>query len=165
MFSLTVVDHIRLDSEHVAQNYTVHARSAERLARAAFAFRIVIVSLMALAVGIAITNLIVPARPYAIASVAAASATLVAFAIYAVAGVEGRVLAHRLFAHRLWLVAEQFRSLVTEINDGIVDGAALMHRRDELIYELHGIYEYGFGVDQAGHEAVRLPPLAVDEAA
>jgi len=165
MFSLTVVDHIRLDSEHVAQNYTVHAKSAERLARSAFVFRIVIVSLMAIAVGTTITNLILPARPYAIATVVAASVALVAFAIYAVAGVEGRVLAHRLFAHRLWLIAEQFRSLVTEINDGLVDGAALMRRRDELIYELHGVYEYGFGVDQAGHEAVRLPPIAADQAA
>ena len=41
MFSLTVLDHVRLDSEHVARNYTVHARAADRLASTAFAFRIV----------------------------------------------------------------------------------------------------------------------------
>ena len=32
MFCLSVVDHIRLDFGHVAQNYTVHADAAERLA-------------------------------------------------------------------------------------------------------------------------------------
>ena len=31
MFSLKVVDHVRLDSERVAQNYTVHAAAAERM--------------------------------------------------------------------------------------------------------------------------------------
>ena len=46
MFALTVADQVRLDSQHVEQNYTVHARAAERVARAVFASRIVIAALL-----------------------------------------------------------------------------------------------------------------------
>ena len=49
MFSLTVLDHIRLDSEHVAQNYTIHARAADRLARLSFAVRMAMAVLLAAA--------------------------------------------------------------------------------------------------------------------
>jgi hypothetical protein len=70
------------------------------------------------------------------------------------------VSAHRAFAHRLWLVAEQFRSLIAEIDDGLVDREAQLHRRDELIAELHDIYGQGFGVDQRGYERARLPEPA-----
>jgi hypothetical protein len=165
MFSLTIVDHIRLDSDHVAQNYMVHARGAERLVAAAFAFRIVIVSLFAVATAANIANVLFPTRQYQIAATSASGLALIAFAVYAVAGLEARVTAHRLFAHRLWIVAERFRSLVAEVNDGIVDGGSLMRRRDDLIHELHAAYEFGFGVDHWGHESARLPPLPADRAA
>jgi Na+-transporting NADH:ubiquinone oxidoreductase subunit NqrE len=165
MFSLTIVDHIRLDSDHVAQNYMVHARGAERLVAAAFGFRIVIVSLLALAVAANIANFVFPTHQYQIAAIAAAALALIAFAVYAVAGLEARVTAHRLFAHRLWIVAERFRSLVAEVNDGIVDGGSLMRRRDDLIHELHTVYAFGFGVDHWGYESVRLPALPADRAA
>jgi conflict system pore-forming effector with SLATT domain len=165
MFSLTIVDHIRLDSDHVTQNYIVHARAAERLVGAAFAFRIVIVALLAIATAANIVNLLIPMRQYQIASVVAAALALIGFAIYMVVGLEARVTAHRQFAHRLWFVAEKFRSLLAEIHDGAVDGPALMRRRDDLIHELHAIYECGFGPDQSGHETARLSPLPVDRAA
>lgn len=165
MFSLTVIDHIRLDSDHVAQNYTVHARGAERLAGAAFTFRIVIASLLTVATAAAIAGLLLPGRQYQIATIAASALALVAFAIYAIVGLETRVTAHRLFAHRLWLVAEQFRSLLAEVNDGLVDTGTLMRRRDDLIHELHGIYEHGFGVDQPAHETARLPDLPKHDSA
>jgi len=35
MFNLTIVDHIRLSFGNVAQNYTRHARAADRLTRLA----------------------------------------------------------------------------------------------------------------------------------
>ena len=49
MFSLTIVDHVRLDSEHIAKNYTVHARAAERIVGIVFTFRIAITALLAVA--------------------------------------------------------------------------------------------------------------------
>ena len=165
MFSLTIVDHIRLDSDHVAQNYMVHARGAERLVTAAFAFRIVIVSLLAVALMANIANLLTAGRQYQVTAIVAAAVALIAFAIYTVLGLEARVAAHRVFAHRLWLIAERFRSLLTEVTDGLVDPNALLRRRDDLIHELHSTYEFGFGIDQQGHETMRLSALPADRAA
>lgn len=165
MFSVTTLDLVRLDSDHVGQNYTVHARAAERLASTAFIARIVIVSLLTAATAAAIATLLAPQRPYEIAAVVTTTLALVGFAIYAVLGLESRVSAHRQIAHRVWLVAEQYRSLVAEINDGLVEPSTILRRRDELIHELHAIYEHGFGADQPARERIRLPPWPADRAA
>src|SRR5581483_8046087 len=147
------------------RNYTVHARAAERLAGAAFVARLVVVSLLTAAVAATIATLLAPGRPYEIAAVVATTVALVAFAIDAVLGLEARVSAHRQLAHRVWLVAERFRSLVAEINDGLVDTPQVLRRRDDLIHDLHAIYEHGFGADQSARETVRLPDWPTDRAA
>jgi conflict system pore-forming effector with SLATT domain len=159
MFSLTVIDYVRLDSEHAARNYTVHARAAERIVGLVFKGRIAITALLAIATSMTIANLLLPARPYQIAAVTASALALFAFAVYEMLGLEARLFAHRSFAHRLWLVSERYRSLLSEVNDGTIDGPMLVRRRDELINELHTTYEFPFGADQAGHEMDRLPPL------
>lgn len=165
MFSLTVVDHVRLDSDHITQNYTVHARAAERIVGIVFACRIVITALLAIATATTIAALLVSGRGYQITAVVSAALALFAFTVYVVLGLEGRLFAHRSFAHRLWLVSERYRSLLAEVHDGIVDTPALLRRRDELIRDLHAIYEFGFGADQAGHESVRLPVVPDQRAA
>ncbi len=165
MFSVTTLDLVRLDSEHVGQNYTVHARAAERLARAAFVARIVIVSLLTAATASTIATVMLASRTYAATAAAATTLALVGFAIYAVLGLEARVGAHRQIAHRVWLVAERYRSLVAEINDGLVDVPTVLRRRDELIHDLHAIFESGFGADQPARELARLPPWPADRAA
>ena len=165
MFSLTIVDHVRLDSEQVDKNYMVHARSAERMVRAVFACRIGIIALLALTVSVALLSLLLTGRGYQIATVITSTLALIAFAIYAVLGLEARLYAHRAFVHRLWIVSERYRSLLAEIQEGKVEGAALLQRRDELIRDVHAIYEFGFGADQAGHESVRLQPLPDQRAA
>jgi len=160
MFSLTVLDHVRLDSEHAARNYTVHARAADRLATAAFVARLLMAALLALSVAGAIANLLNPARFYQVTGVTTSAAALVGFAFYGVFGFEARVLAHRTFAHRLWIICERYRSLIAEAGDGLVDRAMLLGRRDELIADLHIIYERGFGADQKAFERDRLPPIS-----
>ena len=165
MFSLTTVDLVRLDSDHAARNYTIHARAAERLATAAFVGRVIIVTLLATATAAAVVGLLLPSRNAQIATVASVAAALVAFAIYAVLGLESRVGAHRQLAHRLWIVAERYRALLVEMNEGGLDSGAVMRRREDLIHELHAIYEGGFAADQSARESARLPPLPFDEAA
>ena len=54
---------------------------------------------------------------------------------------------------------------IPEINDGIVDGPEVLRRRDELIHDVHALYEFSFGVDQAGHELFRLSVLPDERAA
>jgi hypothetical protein len=165
MFSLTVIDHVRLDSEHIARNYTVHAHAAERIVGLVFACRITITVLLAVATASTIATLVDPSRGYQIAAVAATAAALLAFVLYTVLGLEGRLFAHRSFAQRLWLMSERYRSLLAEAHDGRVDESTLLRRRDELIRDVHAIYEYGFGADQAGYERLRLPDVPDERAA
>jgi hypothetical protein len=165
MFSLTVIDHVRLDSEHIAKNYTVHARSAERIVGVVFICRIVITALLAVAAAATIVALLIQGRGYQVVAAVATVLALVAFATYAVLGLEARLHAHRAFVHRLWIISERYRSLLAEVHEGIVDEPTLLRRRDELIHDLHAVYEFGFGVDQNGHESVRLPTLPDQRAA
>jgi hypothetical protein len=159
MFSLTVIDHLRLDSEQAARNYAVHAREAERLVGIALVLRIATASSLAISLAAEITNLIVPLRAYQAAAVAASAAALIAFALYCVFGFDARIAVHRALAHRLWLVSERYRSLLAEIEEGIVERDGVLRRRDELIDEMHAIYAHGFAADHRGHEAGRLPTL------
>jgi hypothetical protein len=165
MFSLKIIDHVRLDSERVAQNYTVHAAAAERIGRVISAVRIAIVALLTLAVSAEVANALFPRSLSPAAAIGAGIAALAGFAVYAALNLESRVLAHRVFAHRLWLVAERYRALLSEVNDDIVDAAMLVRRRDELLAQLDAVYQFAFGVDQAGHERLRLPPIADERAA
>ncbi len=165
MFSLSVVDHLRLDSEHTDQNYTIHAEAAERFARLAMVARLAIASLLAAATAAASASLWLQTRPYAILTVVATAVALVTFALYVATGLEGRVHAHRAFAHRIWIVAERYRSLLSEIDEGQVDRVVLLQRRDDLIQQLHHVYEHGFGLDQSGHETARLRQAAPERAA
>ena len=95
----------------------------------------------------------------------ATSTAAIGFALYSVLGLEGRVSAHRAFAHRLWLVSERYRSLIAEADQGLVNSDLLLQRRDRLIEDVHAIYERGFAVDQPAHESARLPPISGDRAA
>jgi hypothetical protein len=165
MFSLNVVDHVRLDSEHIAQNYTLHARAAERIVGIVFTCRMVITALLVLATSATIASLLLQGRNYQIAAVVATALAFFAFAAYAVLGLEARLFAHRSFAHRLWLMSERYRSLLSEVHEGIVDTPTLLRRRDELIHDVHAIYEFGFGAEQTGHEMARLPLIADERAA
>jgi hypothetical protein len=165
MFSLTVLDHVRLDSEHTDRNYTIHARAAERIVRVVFACRMVIAVLLAAATATTIAALLLSGRTIQIAAVVTTALAFLAFVTYLVLGLEARLHAHRGFVHRLWIVAERYRSLLAEVHDGTVDPTALLRRRDELIHDLHVIYEFGFGSDQQGYESVRLADLPDQRAA
>jgi hypothetical protein len=165
MFSFTVIDLVRLDSAQSARNYTVHARAAERIASLAFKCRIAFITILTVTAAATIVNLLIPGRAYQITAVAASVIALLAFAAYEMLGLEARLAAHRSFAHRLWLVSERYRSLLSEVAEGTVGGELLLRRRDELIHELHAVYETGLGIDQAGYEVERLASLPDERAA
>jgi hypothetical protein len=159
MFSLSVVEHLRLNFGLVVQNYTAHARAAERLASVAFKAKLLILALFALATGSIVLSLFRPERGYHIAAAVIAG---VAFAVYVVGmayGIDARVHSHRLLAHRLWLMCERYRGLLTEIQDGLVDTAAILHRGEMLGEQAHAIYEQAFPADQQAFESLRQLPL------
>jgi hypothetical protein len=165
MFSLNVIDLVRLDSEQAARNYTVHARAAERIASLGLKSRIAILVVLTVTAFAAAMNLLYPGRPAQVVAVAASAIAMLMYAVYEMFGLGARLFAHRSFAHRLWLISERYRSLLSEVTDGTIDPQMLVRRRDELINELHAIYEVGLGIDQAGYEMDRLPTLPDERAA
>ena len=159
MFSLSVVDHLRLNFGLVVQNYTAHARAAERLAAVALKAKMVILALLGLATGSIALSLFRPERGYQIAAAIIASVAFAVHVMTLVYGVDARVYSHRLLAHRLWLMCDRYRGLLTEIQDGLVDDAAILSRREILSEQVHAIYEQGFPVDQQAYESMRQRPL------
>ena len=157
MFRLSVVDHVRLNFGHAVQNYTVHAQAAERLAGFTARARIAVFVLLGVATAATVASLLGAPRPYQIAAAVAMALAFVGHALYLALGFESRLFAHRSFAHRLWIVCERYRALLAEVQDGLVDRESILRRRDELIGQLHAVYEHAFVVDQQAHERVRQP--------
>jgi hypothetical protein len=157
MFALGVIEHLRLNCDLVVQNYTTHARAADRLAALSLKAKMVMLALSALAALSIVLTLFRPAREYQITAAILATAAL-ALQIASVAyGIEARVHSHRLLAHRLWLMCEQYRGLLTEIHDGLLDNASILRRREMLSEQLHAMYEQGFPIDQQAFESMRQP--------
>jgi hypothetical protein len=130
-----------------------------------FSLTVLMAILLSAAAAASVAALIVPGRYYSVGAAIASGAALVGFSLYSVLGLESRVGAHRTFAHSLWMVCEDYRSLISEANEGLVESGELLSRRDRLIGRLHALYERGFGVDQPGYEAARLARLPADRAA
>ena len=156
MFCLSVVDHVRLDFGHVAQNYTVHAAAAERLAGYILKVRIAIAILLTMTVVAAIAAIARPAWNFDVSVAIGAGLALAAYVMQLALGLEARVQAHRTCAHRLWRICEGYRALLSELQDGLIDPSVLLRRRDLLIEQVHAAYDQVFPADQRAFESVRL---------
>ena len=155
MFGLSVIDQVRLNSGHVERNYTVHARAAERLARLAFNARIALLALGGLATALVALAAYRGSRETLLAAVVASAVAWATAGLYVALNLESRVSAHRTFAHRLWIIAERHHSLLAEIHDRRVDDAAVLRRREELMAQVHAVYEQTFAPDQVAYETLR----------
>ena len=163
MFDLGIVDHVRLNLTRTGENYTVHASAAERLAGLTSRIRIGVLTLLLIAAAAAILSLLDLGRSYRVAAVIAAGLAAAGHAAYIAWGFEGRVNAHRVCAHNLWLVCERHRALLAEIQDGAVDRGTILRRRDELTDETHAAYAQMFPLDQPAYERLRQSAIGTAE--
>jgi len=155
MFRISVVDHIRLNFDRTSQNYTLHAKAAERLAITSARIRIGVLILLGIAALTAATSLVDTGRYLQIAAAVSTGLAFAAHAAYLAIGIEGRVHAHRSCAERLWLVCDRYQSLLSEIEDGLLDRATILQRRDDLGAQMHAAYEQPFSLDQKAYESAR----------
>jgi SMODS and SLOG-associating 2TM effector domain family 4 len=154
MFQLSLVDHIRLSFGSVATSYRAHARAAERLTARAWQSRVLLVIIVALVTGaslVALTGL----RPFQIATAALAALALLAFTIVLSLDFESRAYAHRACAAQLWLLCEKYRALLAEVHDGLIDLPAVTRRRDDLMREVHVVYEHALPADREAYRIAR----------
>jgi hypothetical protein len=159
MFSLGVIEHLQLNCGLVVQNYLAHARAAERLAGTAFRIKLALVTLSAVATGAVVLALFRPGREYLIAAAIISALALASHVATVAYGLDARVHSHRLLAHRLWLMCERHRELLTEIQDGLIDSATILHRRETLSAQVHATYEQGFPIDEGAFEGLRQQPI------
>jgi conflict system pore-forming effector with SLATT domain len=163
MFQLGVVDHVRLNSGRAIQNYTVHARAAERLAGLTSKVRIGVLILAAITATAAILAVLRGTPAYHVSAAVAAGLTFLTFAVYLASDLESRVHAHRACAHRLWILCERHRILLAEMNDGLLDRTTLLHRSDELAMQMHTAYEQTFAAGQRAFEVARQVDASDEE--
>lgn len=155
MFQLSVVDHIRLSFGDVVCSYKAHTTAAERLARRAWQIKITVLSLLGLGVVAGATSIVSVLRPFQIISAVLAGLGFVAYAAYLAFDFDPRVNAHRSCAARFWLLCEKYRALLTEIQDGLLDVPQVKERRDQLIREVHGVYEQAPAADRKAYGLAR----------
>lgn len=155
MFQLSVVDHIRLSFGDVVCSYKAHTTAAERLARRAWQIKITVLSVLGLGVVAGATSIVSVLRPFQIISAVLASLGFVGYAAYLAFDFDPRVNAHRSCAARFWFLCEKYRALLTEIQDGLLDVPQVKERRDQLIREVHGVYEQAPAADRKAYGLAR----------
>jgi hypothetical protein len=160
MFHLGIVDHVRLSLTREGENYAIHARAAERLARRASSVRMGVLVLVLVAAAASTLGALEPGRALQMVAAIAGSVAFAAFALYIACGLEARVNAHRACANSLWMICERYRALLSEIHDGLLDRTGILRRRDELAAETHAAYAQTFPLDQAAFETARQSPDA-----
>jgi hypothetical protein len=152
LFQLTLVEHVHLSLNSVAAAFDDHATAAVRLARHwwyARALTLAVAAAAAVLAGIALQQ----GRGFQIAATVAATAALAACAAYVAFDPSARILAHRTAAARLWLLCENYRALLAEIHDGLIDAPAIRERRGALAREVAAILEQS---PPAPHHAFEL---------
>ena len=154
MFQLSVVDHIRLSFASVASAYEGHAEAAARLARWGWHSRIAVLSLLGLAC-VAELMALQGGRPYLIAAIVGSTLAFGACAAWVGLDLEPRIHAHRSSAAKLWLLCEQYRALLAEVQDQMLDPQAIAGRRDLLAREVQTIFDCAAPADRETYEIAR----------
>jgi hypothetical protein len=154
MFQITVVDHIRLSFGHVMYSHQAHAHAADRLTRRAFQMKVTTIVLTGITLAVCIVALDTP-RGFRVAAAVLAGLAFAAHAGYLAFDLEPRIYGHRSCAARLWLIAEQYRALLAEIQDGMVHVETVVARRDALQREVQAVYEHAPPADRQAYQIAK----------
>src|SRR5207253_3653824 len=117
---LSVVDHSRLSLGSVVTAYEGHAEAAAKLARWGWYAKVVTIFAVALAAVLSGVGLYA-GRGVQIAAAAASTAALAACSGYVAFDPQPRIYGHRASAARLWLLCENYRALLAEVHDELLD--------------------------------------------
>ncbi len=163
MFNLTLIEHLRLTFGDIVHRRRAHSYLAQTNARWSRRLRGAEALLM-LGVGTAAAAAAFgKGDGYVIVVAVLAGLALVTLLMHLTFDVEGAADAHRACATRLWRLQEQYRVLLTELSDGVLDTDAGRLRRDALMNELHGVYENAPLANPGAYQTVARAILTADE--
>ena len=141
MFDLSLVDTLRLGFGQVVHHHRSHADAAASAARWGRWLRAGETILLTGVAMTAVATAFGRGPAYAIASAVMAGVALLLFLIHAVFNVDDAARAHLACSTRLWQMREQYRALLSDLNDGAIGHDAARERRNLLMAELGAIYE------------------------
>jgi hypothetical protein len=130
MFDLSLVDTLRLAFGQVVYHHKSHSRAASSLARWSRWFRAGETILM--------TGVVIAALG---ASFGSSSLALLTFLIHVTFDFESTARAHHVCSTRLWSIREQYRGLLSDLNDRAIDPEIARARRNVLMEEVTAVYE------------------------
>jgi hypothetical protein len=151
MFQLSLVDHIRLSFGSVVGAYRGHTAAAVRLAQWDWYSKVVTLAI----IGLATAAGLLAVRYGGGFQMAAAIMMAIAFtatAVHIAFDPAPRIYGHRAHAARLWVICEQYRALLTEVHDELLDVAAITARRDALLHEFGALFAQSPPADRQTYE-------------
>jgi SMODS and SLOG-associating 2TM effector domain family 4 len=155
MFSLTLVDHLRLTFGHVIYSHRAHAQLAGRYSRwnrwQLAGEALLMLATLVTAVTVVTTGELI----YAVAGAVAAAAALCTVIVRLIVDFEARSNAHRACSTQLWHIREQYRALLADLRDGELTLEQARLRRDALMGILRDVYDKAPPADRAAYEAAR----------
>ena len=141
MFSLTLLDHLRLTFSQIIQRHKAHTQAAQSNARWNRRLRggeaLLMGGVTVAAVGAAFGH----GSVLSIVAAVLAGAALVFLLVHLTFDFDTSAHAHAACSAHLWRMRERYRSLLSDLQDGVLDVAEARRRRDALMDELGTIYE------------------------
>jgi hypothetical protein len=163
MVDLTLLDHLRLTFGHVVHRHRAHTKRAHSTARwhrwlqGTEAMSMIAVTFLAARAAFG------GSEAYATAAAAFAALALVTLVVHLVFDFDRSAQAHAACASRLWMIRERYRSLLSDLRDGVIDIEGARRRRDVLMEELHAIYESAPPADAQAYQTAAETVAATDD--
>ena len=140
MFALSLIDTLRLAFGQVVYHHKSHAQVAASLTRWSRWLRAVQTLLMLAVVFTSVAAAFGKGQQYAVASAVLASLALLIFILHVLFDFETAARAHHAWHTRLWHVREQYRALLSDLNDGAINADAARAKRNALMEEVNAIH-------------------------
>jgi SMODS and SLOG-associating 2TM effector domain family 4 len=164
MFSLTLLDHLRLTFSQVVERHKAHMHTAQsharwnRRLRGSEALLMGGVTIAAIGAGFG------DGRAFAIVAAVLAGLALIILLVHLTFDFESSAQAHATCSTHLWQIRERYRALLSDLHDGVVEVAEARLRRDKLMDELRIVYEKTPVSQLKDYQALRRSAEATDVA-
>jgi hypothetical protein len=140
MFALSLVDTLRLAFGQVVYHYKSHARVAALLTRWSRILRITQTLLMLAVVFVTVAAAFGQGHRFIVMGAVLSSLALLIFVLHVMFDLDSSARVHHACSTRLWHVREQYRALLSDLNDGAVAPDEARARRNALMDEVKAIH-------------------------
>jgi hypothetical protein len=141
MFSLTLRDHLHLTFNQIIQRHEGHMQAAHSHARWSRWLRGSEALLMGGASIAAVGAAFGRGPVFAMVAAVLACAALLILLIHLTFDFETSAHTHAACGNQLWRIRERYRSLLSDLHEGVVDVSAARMSRDKLMDELGAVYD------------------------